>query len=127
MNDRTQLSDSSKKCLETALSRIAGAWKAFDTNVNGPVYRDEIRAMIAECGEIRVERGITTAIRADLEFLPSPGQLWEYVRNAARGGTLRHPDPCELCGSTTWVEVEYTTKQGKTARGMKRCPNWRVE
>src|SRR5439155_5889987 len=85
-SDKAPLSDSSKKCIERALERIAGAWKSFDPVLNGRVYRDEIKAMIVECGEQRVERGISAAIRTHLEFVPSIAHLWEYVRSAGAGG-----------------------------------------
>lgn len=122
MSDKVQLSDSSKKCLERALERIAGAWKSFDPVVSGPVYRDEIKTMIVECGERRVERGITAAIRTQLEFVPSIAQLWDYVRNAGVGGERVHPDPCEKCGGSTWVLVT-----SKVENRYGRCPDWRIE
>jgi hypothetical protein len=122
------LTHSQKEFLNTQLKRIAGAWKSFDTKVNAPIYAQELKVMLAECGETRVDRGITKAIRNHLEFVPSVAELWQYVRSAGAGGTLNHPYPCELCGNTGWAEATITSNlTGKVRRAVKRCPNWRIE
>jgi hypothetical protein len=125
-NDKAQSNDSSKKFLETALERIAGAWKSFDLIINGPVYRDEIKAMRLEFGEQRVARGITAAIRQHLEFVPSIAQLWNYVRSAGEGGKRVHPDHCDKCGGSTWVTVEWKDEARKKTLKVGRCPDWKI-
>jgi hypothetical protein len=113
--------------INAQLKRIAGAWKSFDTKINAPIYLEEIKAMIAELGETRVERGITTAIRRHLEFVPSVAELWEYCRTAGDGRVVKHPDPCNLCHSTGYAPHTWTNKHGQVVSGVRRCPNWSID